>query len=94
MHLKRRMHPAAEIDRRLGHEHDRETRKLEVKSIGRVASAKPSLTLGSDEFLAERGGIPSKHPKKFSVAMVKRNFFRVNEQIPEKLFCQCCWTIC
>jgi len=36
------------------------------------------------------GGIPSKHPKKFSMPMVKRNFFAVNEQFVEKLFCQCC----
>ena len=40
------------------------------------------------------GGIPFRHPKKFSVPMVKRNFFAVNEQFVvqfvEKLFCQCC----
>ena len=39
------------------------------------------------------GGIPSTHPKKFSVAMVKRKFFVVNEQIVEKTFCQCHWKI-
>lgn len=39
------------------------------------------------------GGIPSSHPKKFSVAMVKPNFFVVNEQIVEKPFCQCHWKI-
>jgi hypothetical protein len=39
------------------------------------------------------GGIPSTHPKKFSVAMVKRKFFVVNEQIVEKPFCQCRWEI-
>jgi hypothetical protein len=39
------------------------------------------------------GGIPSTHPKEFSVAMVKRKFFVVNEQIVEKPFCQCCWEI-
>jgi hypothetical protein len=44
--------------------------------------------------MAERGGIPSTHPKKFSVPMVKRKFFVVNEQMVEKLFCQCCWEIC
>jgi hypothetical protein len=46
-----------------------------------------------EEALAERGGIPSTHPKEFSVAMVKRKFFVVNEQIVEKPFCQCCWEI-
>jgi hypothetical protein len=30
------------------------------------------------------GGIPSRDPTKFSVAMVKRNFFVVNELIIEK----------
>jgi hypothetical protein len=39
------------------------------------------------------GGILSEQPKKFSVAMVKRNFFVVNEQIIEKPFCQCYWRI-
>jgi hypothetical protein len=39
------------------------------------------------------GGIRDMHPKKFSAAMVKPNFFRVNEQIVEKPFCQCHWEI-
>ena len=34
------------------------------------------------------GGIPSMHPKKFSVTMVKLKSFVVNEQILEKSFCQ------
>jgi len=39
------------------------------------------------------GGIPPTHAKKFSVAMVKRNFFVVNEQFVDKPFCQCHWKI-
>jgi hypothetical protein len=42
--------------------------------------------------LAERGD-STHHPKKFSVAMVKRNFFVVNEQFVDKPFCQCHWKI-
>ena len=39
------------------------------------------------------GGIPSRHPEKFPVVMVKHNFFAVNEPIVEKPFCQCHWEI-
>jgi hypothetical protein len=35
------------------------------------------------------GGILSKHPKKFPVAMVKPKSCVVNEQKVEKRFCQC-----
>jgi hypothetical protein len=45
--------------------------------------------LGSSHFFLSSGGgggILPEHPKKFSVAMVKRKFFVVNEQIVEKRF--------
>jgi hypothetical protein len=43
--------------------------------------------------VAERGGILSEHPKKFSVMMVKRKFNRINGRFDEKPFCQCHWEI-
>jgi hypothetical protein len=39
------------------------------------------------------GGILPEHPKKFSVAMVKRKSFVVNGGICQKVFCQHYWTI-
>jgi hypothetical protein len=39
-------------------------------------------------------GILPEHPKKFSVAMVKRKSFRVNEQIVEKPFSHRYWRFC
>jgi hypothetical protein len=39
--------------------------------------------------MAERGGILSKHPKKFSVAMVKLNSNAVNLEKCQKPFYQC-----
>jgi hypothetical protein len=39
------------------------------------------------------GGILSKHPKRFPVAMVKLKSFVVNDQIVEKPFSQCHWKI-
>jgi hypothetical protein len=43
--------------------------------------------------VAEKGGILPEHPKKFSVMMVKRKSFEINEQFLEKPFCQCHWEI-
>jgi hypothetical protein len=39
------------------------------------------------------GGIPSEHPKKFSVVMVKRKSNRINGRFDERPFCQCHWEI-
>jgi len=36
--------------------------------------------------MAERGGILSEHPKKFSVVMVKRKSNRINSQFDENHF--------
>ncbi len=39
------------------------------------------------------GGMLSEHPKKFSMVMVKRKSFGINEQFLVKPFCQCHWEI-
>jgi len=48
---------------------------------------------GDKKILAEKGGILSEHPKKFSVVMVKRKSNRINSRFDEKPFCQRHWEI-
>jgi hypothetical protein len=52
----------------------------------------PSVFLGNFESGGE-GGILPKHPKKFSVLMVKRKCFGINERFIEKPLSQCHWEI-
>jgi hypothetical protein len=60
--------------------------------------AQPGYELHQFDFMGVliaggEGGIPSTHPKKFSVAMVKLKSFVVNERIVGKPFCQRYWEI-